>query len=622
MTVTRLYKSGYPGGNTPNVYKEYSDALRRGHGAYLLEQDEKSQDNFIINVGALPTDRDILLDIKLANNHSNSIVAVEPGAVITSFTPIEQDCQHARNNLETTNQFVFIIDCGGSMQDENKIGLAREAMLLFLKSLPFDCHFNIIRFGSNHKTLFNEITVVKSEENARKAEQLFNQLQADLGGTEILRPLQWLEERSPWQGRSRQIFMMTDGEISNVNQVLGLCRSMATSPRIFSFDLGQSPSRSLVKGNNVMNAPAKMPPVYASDRLIVYVLVNDQNVDFDYNSSVEFRTEGNHLGAAKIDYLPNVDNNGMIARLAPKALILELQHANLPPSVKNNNAGSFQSRFQQNFSSTTPMTTTDEKEITKKMIIELSLKYRILSSHTAFIGVEKRTNASNDDMVLCEIPIQISTDDQHLEATLSSASFQNSSMALLIPKCETEMKQRERRMAELEIRWMMGREREMKECASSMTTSASRIKMNKQCTQLIPPRLFNGASWRSNSKRKDNSNSSESCADACSSSSTAQYDLFSVSPSEQNSTRQVKFEIWSTDDIEHLTGKPLESFSSSIDKQILVSAIVIVACERRFTEISTMWHGVVQKARKQFLHLLTNDVKQLESLLENIRQQL
>ncbi|CAF4387323.1 unnamed protein product, partial [Rotaria magnacalcarata] len=244
---------------------EYSDALRRGHGAYLLEQDEKSQDNFIINVGALPTggisssagttskyvqiapytiefrcqveknnvssvsstshpiqidlgqentyviefsqqnihlDRDILLDIELANNHSNTIVAVESGAVMASFTPTEQDCQHARNNLETTNQFVFIIDCGGSMQDENKIGLAREAMLLFLKSLPFDCHFNIIRFGSNHKTLFNEITVVKSEENARKAEQLFNQLQADLGGTEILRPLQWLEERSPWQGRS------------------------------------------------------------------------------------------------------------------------------------------------------------------------------------------------------------------------------------------------------------------------------------------------------------------------------------------------------------------------------------------------------------------------------------
>ncbi|CAF4414210.1 unnamed protein product, partial [Rotaria magnacalcarata] len=33
--------------------QEYSDALRQGQGAYLLEQNEKSQDNFIINVGGL-----------------------------------------------------------------------------------------------------------------------------------------------------------------------------------------------------------------------------------------------------------------------------------------------------------------------------------------------------------------------------------------------------------------------------------------------------------------------------------------------------------------------------------------------------------------------------------------
>jgi hypothetical protein len=33
---------------------EYAEALQQNHGAYLLEQDEKSQDNFIINVGALP----------------------------------------------------------------------------------------------------------------------------------------------------------------------------------------------------------------------------------------------------------------------------------------------------------------------------------------------------------------------------------------------------------------------------------------------------------------------------------------------------------------------------------------------------------------------------------------
>jgi hypothetical protein len=96
---------------------------------------------------------------------------------------------------------------------------------------------------------------------------------------------------------------------------------MSTSTRIFSFGLGRSPRRSLVKGlaratngrfvfippdtnvdtfvghqlkkalqssitnihvkwnlgRNVINVPTTTPPVYVNDRLIVYALVNDDN---------------------------------------------------------------------------------------------------------------------------------------------------------------------------------------------------------------------------------------------------------------------------------------------------------------------------------------------------------
>jgi hypothetical protein len=268
--------------------KEYSEALQEGHGAYLLEQDEKSQDNFVINVGALqpgkeceivisyvselslvengtkirfvvPTtiaprynldkggigspagttskyvqsspytiefccqvekvgitrvssishpiqvdlgqqdfyvitfaqqnihlDRDILLDVELAEKRSNTIVSVEPGAVMASFTPSEEDCQRAINSTEINNEFIFVVDCSGSMEDENKIGLARQATLLFLKSLPVNCHFNIVRFGSQHQALFNEITAAYNEENTQKAEQLTKTMRADLGGTELV----------------------------------------------------------------------------------------------------------------------------------------------------------------------------------------------------------------------------------------------------------------------------------------------------------------------------------------------------------------------------------------------------------------------------------------------------
>ncbi|CAF1569699.1 unnamed protein product, partial [Adineta ricciae] len=330
--------------------KEYNEALQQGHGAYLLEQDEKSQDNFVINIGALPPgkechitisyvteldlvdngqkiqfvvpttiaprynpskggisspagtnsqyvqsapytidlqcevgktnvsrlsspshpveldfsqqdyyvvrfsqnqthlDRDILLDIHLNEQRSNTILAIEKNAFMISFTPNEQDCQRATNNVETTNEFVFIVDCSGSMRDEDKIGYARQSMILFLKSLPLDSYFNIIRFGSSHQSLFDQATVIYNEENSKKAADLIKKMDADLGGTELLNPLKWLGEHPPQDGRSRQIFLLTDGEISNVTEVLDLCRSMSKSSRIFSFGLGKSPSRSLVKG--------------------------------------------------------------------------------------------------------------------------------------------------------------------------------------------------------------------------------------------------------------------------------------------------------------------------------------------------------------------------------------
>ncbi|CAF3299967.1 unnamed protein product [Rotaria sp. Silwood2] len=73
-------------------------------------------------------------------------------------------------------------------------------------------------------------------------------------------------------------------------------------------------------------------------------------------------------------------------------------------------------------------------------------------------------------------------------------------------------------------------------------------------------------------------------------------------------------------DIEKLLRKSPSSFSSDTNQEILISAIIIVTLETRYTTFSAMWHGIVQKARKQLLDLLGNDTKQLESLLENIRQ--
>ncbi|CAF3800096.1 unnamed protein product [Adineta steineri] len=397
--------------------------------SHPIEVDITQQDAYVITFAQENThlDRDILINIVLAEQHQNTIVAVEQSAIMVSFTPVEQDYSHQTLN----NEFIFVIDCSGSMQSENKIELARQAMLIFLKSLPVNCYFNIVRFGSKYKCLFNETTAIYNEENVQQAEQLINSMQADLGGTELLEPLKWFEQYPPVRDRARQIFLLTDGEINDVAQVIDLCRSMASSTRIFSFGLGHSPSRSLVKGlarstngqfvfispntnvdiyvgeqlkkalqpcitnvhvewnleNNVETAPTQLPPVFVNDRLIIYGLVEDETIQFNHNSSVELMVQPNNqrLAMAQINRIPSHEKT-------PSSL--QKRFDDVPKPIDE---------------------TTETAAITKKRIIDLSLKYNILSPYTAFIGVEKRTNMSNAEMILREVPIQISVDDQHLQ---------------------------------------------------------------------------------------------------------------------------------------------------------------------------------------------------------------
>jgi hypothetical protein len=155
--------------------------------SHPIKIDFDRQNTYVVTFSQekIDLDRDILINIELAEKQVNTILTFESNAVMATFIPTEEDCRQARNN-EETNEFIFVVDCSGSMASESKINLAREGVMLFLKSLPTNSQFNIIRFGSTYKALFPEITVVSNKENIRTAEQMVSKMQADLGGTELV----------------------------------------------------------------------------------------------------------------------------------------------------------------------------------------------------------------------------------------------------------------------------------------------------------------------------------------------------------------------------------------------------------------------------------------------------
>ncbi|CAH8448781.1 unnamed protein product [Schistosoma turkestanicum] len=145
------------------------------------------------------------------------------------------------------NEFVFLIDRSGSMEGDN-ITYAKTSLLLFLKSLPVNCRFQIIGFGSGFAALFSEPRDY-NEESLNIAMNYQKDLVADMGGTEAYNALKSALHSTPsGEGWFKQIIFLTDGDVGNADEVIGLVRMNVDKARVFTIGLGQGVSTALVGG--------------------------------------------------------------------------------------------------------------------------------------------------------------------------------------------------------------------------------------------------------------------------------------------------------------------------------------------------------------------------------------
>jgi uncharacterized protein with von Willebrand factor type A (vWA) domain len=87
----------------------------------------------------------------------------------------------------TKAEFIFVIDRSGSM-DGLRMNRAKDALKLFLKSLPINSYFNVISFGSASNKMFPN-SVIFNSQNLQTAIKKVNSFKADMGGTELLDPI-------------------------------------------------------------------------------------------------------------------------------------------------------------------------------------------------------------------------------------------------------------------------------------------------------------------------------------------------------------------------------------------------------------------------------------------------
>ncbi|XP_033993459.1 von Willebrand factor A domain-containing protein 5B1 isoform X1 [Trematomus bernacchii] len=147
---------------------------------------------------------------------------------------------------KATRELLFLVDRSGSMSGTN-IHRVKDAMVVALKSLPSGTMLNIVGFGTTIKPLFtsskpcNDVTLMQAYEYVQR-------MRADMRGTNLLGALSWVYQQPLQRSHPRQVFIITDGSISNVAKVLELVRRNTCACRCFGLGLGPRACRRLLQG--------------------------------------------------------------------------------------------------------------------------------------------------------------------------------------------------------------------------------------------------------------------------------------------------------------------------------------------------------------------------------------
>jgi Ca-activated chloride channel family protein len=152
-----------------------------------------------------------------------------------------------RDHRDRRREIIFLLDCSGSMTGDS-IKEAKRALEICLKGMEMGTAFNVCRFGSTYEFLFDEPARYTNKTCATALKYL-ECTGANLGGTEVLAPLKAVYAHEPGKlSRGRDIVLVTDGEVGNEAQVIGLVESHNSATRVFSLGIGAGPNAHLVKG--------------------------------------------------------------------------------------------------------------------------------------------------------------------------------------------------------------------------------------------------------------------------------------------------------------------------------------------------------------------------------------
>ncbi|KAJ5784657.1 uncharacterized protein N7503_009869 [Penicillium pulvis] len=143
-------------------------------------------------------------------------------------------------------EIVFVIDRSGSMR--GNISTLKDALRVFLKSLPLGVCFNICSFGSEYSFLWPS-SKAYDKSSLQEALNLVNSIGADMRGTNM-QPAVEATVKNRLAEKDLEVLLLTDGEIMDQQSLFEIVRETANkhTARFFTLGIGHAVSHALIEG--------------------------------------------------------------------------------------------------------------------------------------------------------------------------------------------------------------------------------------------------------------------------------------------------------------------------------------------------------------------------------------
>lgn len=363
--------------------------------------------------------RDFILRYRLQGDQIQSGVLLYQGKNENFFLAMVQPPKRVSPSMIPPREYVFIMDVSGSMNGF-PIEISKKLMRNLLKNLrPVD-KFNVVLFAGVSNVL-SETSLPVTENNIQKAVNLIDQ-QEGSGGTEIVTALQKALALKGAEGYARSFVIATDGYVDVEKETFDLIRKNLGNANFFSFGIGSSVNRYIIEGmarigngepfiiENPSKAeviadqfreyiqtpvltnvkvtcpgftaydvePLTVPSMYADRPLLIYgkykgtpsgkIVINGQTGEGNFSKSFDIST-----------IKPLQENNALTYLWARNRIMLLDDYGKVPGNG----------------------------EEIKKEMINLGLKYNLLTAYTSFIAIdsEVRNNSGQNTTIKQPLPL-------------------------------------------------------------------------------------------------------------------------------------------------------------------------------------------------------------------------